>query len=101
LYWKKPGGKWIQFTCSGMRKVEESEPVCHVSYYEADAFARWAGARLPTEAEWESAAGTLEADGNFLETGRFHPRAAEDGTGVAQCFGDTWEWTGSPYTPYP
>ena len=75
LYWEKSGGQWIQFTCSGMRNVEEAEPVCHVSYYEADAFARWAGARLPTEFEWEVAASRVPAvEGNLLENGRFHPQ---------------------------
>ena len=77
LYWEKSGGQWIQFTCSGMRNVEEAEPVCHVSYYEADAFARWAGARLPTEFEWEVAASRVPSvEGNLLENGRFHPTAA-------------------------
>ena len=79
----------------------EAEPVCHVSYYEADAFARWAGARLPTEAEWELAARDAERTGNFLEDGAFHPRASRGGTGLAQVFGDVWEWTQSPYTAYP
>ena len=82
LYWEKAGGQWIQFTCSGMRNVEEAEPVCHVSYYEADAFARWAGARLPTEFEWEVAASRVPTvEGNLLENGRFHPAAAPAGRG--------------------
>ena len=78
------GNQWIQFTCSGMRNVEEAKTVCHVSYYEADAFARWAGARLPTEFEWEVAASHAKVEGNLLENGPFHPQAAppvrEDGT---------------------
>jgi ergothioneine biosynthesis protein EgtB len=101
LYWEKHEGEWWLSTLGGPRAVTEAEPVCHVSYFEADAFARWAGARLPTEAEWESAARSTQPDGNFLECGHFHPQAALDGAGIAQCFGDVWEWTGSPYTPYP
>jgi ergothioneine biosynthesis protein EgtB len=105
LYWEKSGNEWVQFTCSGMRKVEESEPVCHVSFYEADAFARWAGARLPTEFEWEVAASRAQGvTGNFLENGKFHPEAvlpaSSDGQPV-QLFGDVWEWTASAYLPYP
>src|SRR5215471_19394104 len=69
LYWQKSENQWSQFTCYGMRKVEESEPVCHVSYFEADAFARWAGARLPTEFEWEIAAAPLPLAGNLVESG--------------------------------
>jgi ergothioneine biosynthesis protein EgtB len=76
LYWEKSGKDWMQFTCSGLRRVEEAEPVCHVSYYEADAFARWAGARLPTEFEWEVAASKAPVEGNLVESGRFHPAAA-------------------------
>jgi ergothioneine biosynthesis protein EgtB len=104
LYWEKIGGEWFQFTCSGPRKVEHAEPVCHVSYYEADAFARWAGARLPTEFEWEVAAAALPVEGNLLEQGKFHPQAApssiENGR-PAQMFGDVWEWTASAYLAYP
>jgi ergothioneine biosynthesis protein EgtB len=104
LYWEKINGQWFQFTCSGPRKVEEAEPVCHVSYYEADAFARWAGARLPTEFEWEVAASALQIKGNLLEQGKFHPQAAPssaENEQPAQMFGDVWEWTASAYLPYP
>ena len=103
LYWEKADGQWFQFTCSGPRKVEEAEPVCHVSLYEADAFARWAGARLPTEFEWEVAAQALPVQGNLLESGRLHPAPARESEadGIAQMFGDVWEWTASAYLPYP
>ncbi len=102
LYWEKTPSGWMQFTCSGMRKVEESEPVCHVSYYEADAFARWSGARLPTEFEWELAAAELPLEGNLLESGAFHPQAAAANQDAPlQAFGDVWEWTASAYLPYP
>ncbi len=101
LYWEKVDETWWSTTLRGFRPVSTAEPVCHVSYYEADAFARWAGARLPSEAEWESAACDTHPAGNFLECGHLHPQAAPDGAGIAQCFGDTWEWTGSAYSPYP
>jgi ergothioneine biosynthesis protein EgtB len=103
MYWEKSGDEWFQFTCSGMRKISEGEPVCHVSLYEADAFARWAGARLPTEFEWEVAASSVPVEGNLLESGNLHPQAAparSDGEPV-QMFGDAWEWTASAYLPYP
>jgi ergothioneine biosynthesis protein EgtB len=104
LYWEKEEGEWFHLTLSGFRKVLPGEPVCHVSYYEADAFARWAGARLPTEAEWECAAADLPVEGNFVESGHLHPTPAPADGGAgrpAQMFGDVWEWTGSPYAPYP
>ena len=101
LYWEKSGGDYWLMTLGGFRLVSESEPVCHVSFYEADAFARWAGARLPTEFEWELAAIGQEPVGNLLENGKFHPLSAENGMSFAQLFGDLWEWTQSPYSPYP
>jgi ergothioneine biosynthesis protein EgtB len=101
LYWERVEGAWWVQTLGGFRPLVEAEPVCHVSFYEADAFARWACARLPTEAEWESAARDQELKGNLLEAGHFHPQRARQGAGLQQCFGDVWEWTRSPYTPYP
>ncbi|WP_242393027.1 ergothioneine biosynthesis protein EgtB [Anaeromyxobacter oryzisoli] len=103
LYWiAEPGGRWSQFTLGGVRPLDEAEPVAHVSWYEADAYARWAGARLPTEAEWETAAAAApEATGTFADDGRLHPAVAAPGDGPRQLLGDAWEWTGSPYTPYP
>jgi len=104
LYWDECDGQWQWFTLSGMRKIDLEEPVCHVSYYEADAYSRWADARLPTEAEWEVATSGLTIDGNFVERGHFHPTVLSnmsDGLTPDQMFGDVWEWTRSPYIPYP
>jgi ergothioneine biosynthesis protein EgtB len=84
-----------------MRPVDEAEPVAHVSYFEADAYARWAGARLPTEEEWEAAAEGAPPAGNDAGAGRLHPEAARGGAGLAQLLGDVWEWTRSAYAPYP
>ena len=95
LYWDE--GLDSEFTLGGPRDIDPAAPVTHVSYYEADAFARWAGARLPTEFEWETAAEPAEVDGNFLETGYLHPVRSNSN----QLFGDTWEWTSSSYAPYP
>ncbi len=105
LYWEKRNDGWWTFTLSGMRPVDMQEPVCHVSYFEAEAYARWAGVRLPTEAEWETAAcasGSI-ADCGFVENGLFHPSVAagSPGSPLDQMFGDVWEWTASPYTGYP
>jgi len=104
LYWRADGADGgALFTLDGERPIADDEPVVHVSYYEADAYARWAGARLPTEAEWEAAAAkvTAQADDNFADSGSFHPRAAGAGAGLRQVYGDVWEWTSSAYGAYP
>lgn len=103
LYWMERNGERLQFTLHGMLPIDPNVPVCHVSHYEADAFARWAGARLPTEAEWEIAAAALPVEGNLADAGAFHPSAAPSPAngGMTQAFGDVWEWTQSAYLPYP
>lgn len=102
LYWEKCDDGWQEFTLAGMQPVISNSPVCHLSYYEATAFARWAGARLPTEAEWETAATAAPQHGNFVESGNFHPRPASGSSETPQqMFGDVWEWTRSSYAPYP
>lgn len=106
LYWHRTHGEWMVYTMRGVMPLSEiaGTPVCHVSYFEADAFARWAGMRLPTEAEWESAvarrAATIPANANLLESGHLHPVAAS-GADLDQVFGDVWEWTRSAYLGYP
>jgi ergothioneine biosynthesis protein EgtB len=106
LYWRQgEGGGWQQFTHSGWQAVDPVAPVTHISLYESDAYASWAGARLPTEAEWESAAAALSpTSGNQLDSaGPVAPQPAPDGDlpHLRQMFGDCWEWTGSAYRPYP
>jgi len=101
LYWEKIDGRWHCFTLDGLLPVDEAEPVCHVSYFEADAFAAWAGKSLPTEAEWETAAAGEQIEGNFYESGRLRPTVAAEGPAVRQLYGDVWEWTSSPYSAYP
>ena len=93
LYWSREGESWLAFTLHGTGPVCPDEPVCHVSYYEADAYARWAGARLPSEAEWETFAAERPVRGNLLESRRFHPCVAAGQDGASQVFGDVWEWT--------
>jgi ergothioneine biosynthesis protein EgtB len=102
LYWERHDGEWMQMTLSGLRPIDPAAPVTHVSYYEADAFARWAGKRLPTEFEWEHASDGLAEEGRTLGSGAYRPSPAgkPDGT-LHQMFGDVWEWTQSHYSPYP
>ena len=100
LYWSEDLDS--QFTLGGERDLDPNAPVCHVNFYEADAFARWAGARLPSEPEWESVAAARSVEGNTIESGLLHPcplRATGDG--IAQLYGDVWEWTSSAYLAYP
>jgi len=103
LYWTRRDGAWWNFTLAGMRPVDEAEPVTHISHFEADAFANWSGARLPTEFEWERAAFALPNEGNFVDSERFHPAPAGSAPGgkLQQMYGDVWEWTRSAYLPYP
>ena len=101
LYWERQDGSWWTQTLSGFLPLDLHAPVTHVSYYEADAYARWRGARLPTEPEWEHAAARLPIGGNLQERGIFHPLPATSDEPLAQLFGDVWEWTQSAYAPYP
>jgi len=99
LYWREADGGWQRFDLGGPHAPVPNEPVVHVSYFEADAYARWAGARLPLESEWELAAKEPLPEDNLLDSGWLRPRAAQGQAG--QFFGDAWEWTASPYQAYP
>ncbi|WP_076068728.1 ergothioneine biosynthesis protein EgtB [Sphingomonas montana] len=103
LHWRRVGDGWHAFALDGLHPLRPAAPVTHISYYEADAYARWAGMRLPTEPEWESAAAAHDPlGGNQLDAaGPVRPRAAPAGAGCRALFGDVWEWTGSAYLPYP
>ncbi|MGI0119799.1 ergothioneine biosynthesis protein EgtB [Zooshikella sp. RANM57] len=101
LYWKKMEGDFFEYTLAGLRPLDLNLPVTHISFYEADAYARWTNCRLPSEFEWEAAASTTQKNGNFLESGHYHPQAARLSNGIQQLFGDTWEWTSSSYQAYP
>jgi ergothioneine biosynthesis protein EgtB len=99
LYWDEEGPDyWSVFTLHGRERLDPTAPVVHISYYEAEAFARWAQARLPTEAEWEVATGRAA---RTVDTVHLHPRPAGIGQGLRQMFGEVWAWTGSAYLPYP
>ena len=103
LYWEQRDGAWFNYTLHGRVPIEPNTPACHLSYFEADAYARWAGARLPTEFEWELAAAGLPVEGNFSDSGALHPLAprTDPSAGFSQLYGDVWEWTQSSYAPYP
>ncbi len=109
MYWENMGGEWYHFTLAGLQPVDMNEPVCHVSYFEADAFARWYGVRLPTEQEWEVASKDLPLEGSYVDAAFYRPMAApgksEQGQAPAdkllQMYGEVWQWTQSQYSPYP
>jgi ergothioneine biosynthesis protein EgtB len=100
LYWVERDGQWFEYHLNGLMSLQEQAPVCHVSFYEADAFARWRGMRLPLEQEWEAAAST-EPEGHFIDLNHLRPLPAPQGSGLQQMYGDVWQWTQSAYLPYP
>jgi ergothioneine biosynthesis protein EgtB len=104
LYWEQhPDGSWQSMTLHGMQTLRLDAPVTHISFFEADAYARWAGKRLPTEFEWEHAASACAVVGNFVEHGQFEPYAIAQTSAdqAGQMFGNVWEWTASPFVAYP
>lgn len=101
LYWLLTDDGWMEFTLYGLQPLRADAPLTHVSYFEADAFARWAGMRLPTEFEWEHAAANEPVAGQFADAGQFHPSWSGAGGRFAELFGGSWEWTSSHYSPYP
>jgi ergothioneine biosynthesis protein EgtB len=103
LYWQQVDGAWHRFGLDGLRSIDPAAPACHVSFYEADAFARWAGARLPSEAEWEAAALKFDSSGGrqLDQAGPVQPRPIAPGEGLRDLFGNVWEWTASAFRPYP
>ena len=103
-YWYKKDDAWFEYTLSGSKKLDPNLPVTHVSFYEAEAFARWSGVRLATEFEWEAVASERTAEineANLMTSDRFHPEPAKNLTDISQLYGDCWEWTSSNYRPYP
>lgn len=103
LYWVLKEGHWYEFTLHGLTPLQLEAPITHLSYYEANAYASWVGARLPSEYEWEHAAQEQPIRGNFVQQECFHPAPVAQSTADSLCqmFGDVWEWTQSPYAPYP
>jgi ergothioneine biosynthesis protein EgtB len=101
LYWWQDDGQWLHYTAAGAAPVDPARAVCHVSFYEAWAYASWSGARLPLEGEWERAACGAKPAGHFSDSGHYQPDGAGRDPGLKQLFGDVWEWTGSSYAPYP
>ncbi|MCW8196678.1 ergothioneine biosynthesis protein EgtB [Proteobacteria bacterium 005FR1] len=101
LYWREVEGRWHQFGLDGLQLLNFAAPVCHISYYEADAYARWAGKRLPSEQEWEFSFADQPIEGNFMESASWRPQPADASSTAVQVYGDVWEWTSSPYMAYP